>query len=103
MTVLPDILPILIDMASKGITGTVNLVNPGLITHNEILEMYRDIVDPNFKWKNFTLEDQGKILAGGRSNNYLDTTILKKMYPDVKNIKDAIRDVLYVMKDNKIK
>ena len=98
MTVLPELLPMAIDMAEKGVTGTVNLTNPGLISHNEILEMYKEIVDPEFTWKNFTVEEQNKILAAGRSNNFLDTSKLEKMYPNVKNIKDSVRDILVEMK-----
>lgn len=95
MTVLDDMIPVMIDMAINKRTGTINLTNPGLITHNEILEMYREIVDSSFTWKNFTLEEQAKILKAGRSNNYLDTTKLETMYPtNIKNIKDSVRDVL---------
>ena len=56
MTVLPELLPMAINMAERGVTVTVNLTNPGLISHNEILEMYREIIDADFKWKNFTIE-----------------------------------------------
>ena len=45
MTVLPTLLPIMLDMALNGETGTYNLSNPGLISHNEILEMYKEIID----------------------------------------------------------
>jgi len=80
MTVIPDILPIMIDMIQKERVGTINLVNPGTISHNEILDMYRDIVDPSFTYENFTLEEQAKILRSDRSNNRLDTTQLEKDY-----------------------
>jgi len=90
MTVLPTLLPVMIDMAIKKKTGTINLVNPGLITHNKILSLYKEIVDPSFTWKNFTLEEQSRILAAGRSNNYLDTSKLVEMYPDVPSITDAV-------------
>ena len=100
MTVLPELLPLAIDMAENKIIGTVNLTNPGLISHNEILKMYKEIVDQNFEWKNFSIEEQNKILAAGRSNNYLDTTRLKKLYPNVKNIKDSVRQVLINMKNS---
>lgn len=99
MSVLPELLPMAIDMAKKKITGTVNLTNPGLISHNEILEMYKEIVDPSFEWKNFTIEEQSEILAAGRSNNYLDTTRLKRLYPMVNNIKDSVRQALINMKN----
>lgn len=80
MTVIPDVLPIMVDMIKKQRTGTVNLVNPGVISHNEILDMYQSIIDPQFTYENFTLEEQGKILKSDRSNNKLDTTELEKEY-----------------------
>ena len=94
MTVLPELLPIMIDMAERKLVGTINLTNPGLISHNEILEMYKEQVDNIFTWSNFSIEEQNKILAAGRSNNYLDTTRLTTLYPNVKNIKDSIKEVL---------
>ena len=100
MTVLNELMPLMIDMAKNNITGTVNLTNPGLISHNEILEMYKEIVDPDFTWKNFTVEEQNEILASGRSNNFLDTRRLEILYPNVKNIKDSVRDILYKMKES---
>ena len=103
MTVLNELIPLMIDMSVKRVTGTVNLTNPGLISHNEILEMYKEIVDPEFTWKNFTIEEQNEILASGRSNNFLETDILKGMYPGVKNIKESVRDILVQMKENKDK
>ena len=90
MTVLPILLPVMINMMKDNKTGTYNFTNPGLISHNEILEMYRDIVDNNFRWTNFTVEEQNKILASKRSNNYLDTKKLES-YCEVLNIKDAVR------------
>jgi len=99
MTVLPELLPKVIDMMYNGMTGTINLTNPGLISHNEILDMFKEIVDPDFEYKNFSIEEQSKILAADRSNNYLDTTKLGKLYPDVRNIKDAVRECLIQYKD----
>lgn len=99
MTVLPELLPMMVDMAlNKNITGTINLTNPGLISHNEILEMYREIVNPDFVWENFTVEEQAEILAAGRSNNYLDTTRLETLYQNVLNIKNSVRKYLKLIK-----
>lgn len=101
MTVLPELLPLMIDMGlNKKQTGTINLTNPGLITHNEILQMYREIVNPDFVWENFTIEEQAEILAAGRSNNYLDTSKLEYLYPNVLNIKDSVKKCLEKMKEN---
>lgn len=94
MTVLPELLPMALELAKINHTGTLNLTNPGLISHNEILEMYKEIVDPEFEWKNFSVEEQAKILAADRSNNFLDTSKLETLFPNVKNIKDSVREML---------
>ncbi len=94
MTVLTELLPYVLDMMKNNITGTLNFVNPGLISHNEILEMYKELVDPDFTWENFTIEEQRQILKADRSNNYLDTTKLSKLYPNIMNIKDSVRKCL---------
>ena len=100
MTVLPELLPKILDMMKNNVVGTINLTNPGLITHNEILEMFREIVDSNFEWKNFSLEDQQKVLSSDRSNNFLDTTRLQKLYPDIQNIKMSVRECLKKYKES---
>jgi len=99
MTVLPELLPAMVDMCAKKITGTINLTNPGLISHNEILELYKEIVDSDFTWENFNIDEQRKILESERSNNYLDTKRLETLY-NVKNIKESIIDMLHKMKEN---
>lgn len=101
MTVLDELLPYALDMACKKATGTVNLTNPGLISHNEILEMYKTHVDPAFTWQNFSPEEQRKILAADRSNNCLDTAKLQALYPDIKHIRRSVEDVLLAWKSNK--
>ena len=94
MSVLDELLPIVISMLKSRIVGTVNLTNPGVISHNEILEMYKKHVEPDFTWNNFSVEEQRKILACDRSNNYLDTAVLEKFAPNVRCIKDAMEDTL---------
>ena len=98
MSVLDELIPIMIDMVFKNHTGTINMVNPGVITHNEILEMYKEIVEPEFTWKNFTIEEQDKILKSKRSNNHLEKNKLQELYPTVKNIHESIRHCLERMK-----
>jgi len=102
MTVLDNLLPVMIQYALNNFKGTVNLTNPGVITHNEILEMYKEIVDPNFTWENFSIEEQNEILASKRSNNCLDTSLLEAdKTNNVKPIRDAVREILIKMKDEK--
>jgi 3,5-epimerase/4-reductase len=96
MTVLNELLPVMVKMSLSNEVGTINLTNPGVISHNEILEMYKEIVDNSFTWKNFTIDEQNQVLASKRSNNCLDTTRLEAV-GGVKPIKEAVRDVLVTM------
>lgn len=94
MSVLDELLPILVDMALKNRTGTINLTNPGTITHEEILGMYKELVDPSKTWVLMTYEEQSKILKSKRSNNMLDTSKLMEWYPEVSDIRTAVRNAL---------
>ena len=100
MTVLPELLPYVLEMMKSKVTGTINLTNPGLISHNEILDMFKEIVDPTFTYKNFTQEEQRSILAADRSNNYLNTTKLVSMFPTIKPIKESIKEMLISYKNS---
>ena len=90
MTYLPELLPCLFQMIKENRTGTINLTNPGLISHNEILELYKKHVDVSFEWKNFSMEEQNQILASERSNNYLNTDKLQEWMPGVLHIKETL-------------
>ncbi len=96
MTVLPELLPMMIDMARKRVSGSVNLTNPGAITHAEILDLYREHVDPAFTYEIMDLKELSKYTAGQRSNNYLSTAKLEGMYT-VTPIKEAVTNVLKQM------
>lgn len=99
MTVLDELLPISIEMAKRNCSGIWNFTNPGVISHNEILEMYRDYIDPKFTWVNFNLEEQAKVIVAPRSNNELDASKLKNEFPELLSIKDSI--IKYVFEPNK--
>lgn len=101
MSVLYELLPLSLEMMKNNETGTFNFTNPGAISHNQILEMYREIVDPNFSWKNFDLNDQSKVLKARRSNNKLDTSKLTNKY-EVTPIKDAVRKCLIKMNNSNL-
>ncbi|KAK1374434.1 UDP-L-rhamnose synthase [Heracleum sosnowskyi] len=90
MTILDELLPISIEMAKRNLTGIWNFTNPGVVSHNEILEMYRDYIDPKFTWKNFNLEEQAKVIIAPRSNNELDASKLKKEFPELLSIKESL-------------
>lgn len=103
MSVLDELIPLALHMVLEGITGTYNLTNPGVIEHNEILQMYKEFVNPSFVWNNFTMEEQDQILLSKRSNNHLDSKKLLDIYQKLKskypslllnNISDAVQKCL---------
>jgi 3,5-epimerase/4-reductase len=81
ITVLDDFVPLIPQMIERGCVGIYNFTNPGVVTHNELLEMYKKYIDPSFTWKNFGLEDQALILKAGRSNCRLDSGKLAAEFP----------------------
>jgi 3,5-epimerase/4-reductase len=94
MSVLPTLLPYIVKLMETKYTGTLNFTNPGIISHNEILVLYKSFVDPLFTWKNFSIEEQNHVLKAKRSNTSLDTTKLESLFPDVMNVHDAVQYVL---------
>lgn len=99
MTVLDELLPISVEMAKRNLRGVWNFTNPGVVSHNEILEMYKQYIDPSFKWTNFTLEEQAKVIVAPRSNNEMDATKLKNEFPELLSIKDSL--IKYVFEPNR--
>mmetsp|Transcript_45878 Transcript_45878/g.74865 ORF Transcript_45878/g.74865 Transcript_45878/m.74865 type:complete len:322 (-) Transcript_45878:182-1147(-) len=104
MTVLEELIPVGITLAEHGLTGVYNYTNPGVISHNEILNMYKKYIDPSYSYKNFSVEEQTLILKAGRSNNELDTTKMEKAclaigLPPINHIRVAVEELFKRMKD----
>lgn len=100
MSILHDLLPIALKASRKEMTGILNFTNPGAISHNEILDLYIEYIDPNFKYVNFTEEEQNKILKAERSNNELSPDKMMEHFPEVPHIKKGIIGVFQRMKVN---
>jgi dTDP-glucose 4,6-dehydratase/UDP-glucose 4,6-dehydratase len=79
MSDLPSLLPLMVAMIEVGEVGRFNFTNPGAISHDEVLTLYRTICDPGFTWNNWTDEQQSRVLASGRSNITLKTGKLQEV------------------------
>ena len=90
MTVLDELLPLAVRGAIRGLTGVYNFTNPGVISHNEVMDMY------GRPYVNFTEEEQNKILAAPRSNNHLDTTKLQSAFPEILDIKTSLKTYIFL-------
>jgi len=103
MTILTEMLPASLAMAKKGLTGVYNFCNPGVISHNEVLDLFKKYIDPTFEYSNFTVDEQAKILKADRSNNELDATKLLRDMPEgveINEIKVAFEKCFQRMKVN---
>ena len=105
MTVLHELLPAALYLSKTKKVGVYNFCNPGVISHNQMLDLYVKYIDPTYTYKNFTLEEQDKILAAGRSNNELNCSKLVDAMPEdgsipIQGILEACEDVFKRMKGN---
>lgn len=102
MTTLTDMLPVSLVMAERRLTGVYNFCNPGAISHNEVLDLYKKHIDPSYTYSNFSVEEQAKILKAGRSNNTLTHDKLVSALPDVviPEIHEAMENVFKRMRVN---
>lgn len=95
------LLALFLKMGLAGYKGCFNGCNPGIMSHNEILRLYRDMVDGDFAWQNFSLEEQEQTLAAGRSNNRLSHRKLEDAakaldYP-LPTLEEAITGVMHAL------
>ena len=93
VTILPELLPISLELTLDRKKGIYNLTNPGAISHNEIMSLYKKHIDPKFTWINFSEDEQNAILKSKRSNCELDTTKLQMDY-QVSEIHDSLDNLL---------
>ena len=75
-SILTNLLPMVVALAEHNETGVFNFTNPGAISHNEVLALYKEIVDPAYTWRNFSLEEQSEVIKADRSNCELDSAKL---------------------------
>lgn len=75
-------------------TGIYNVTNPGAITNPEILEMYRELVDPAFTYEVMPLVELTRGTRVRRSNCVLSTTKLEADGVRLPSIKEAVRNAL---------
>lgn len=90
LCVLEDLLPIAIDMTLKEIKGNFNFVNPGAISHHEVLALYKEYVNPDHCYESFSVEEQNKMLKARRANAELNVNKLLALYPDIPHIKKSL-------------
>ena len=84
MSVVSELVPLAVGMSRAKYVGIYNFTNPGVISHNGVLDLYIAHVDPSYSYTNFSIAEQSKVLVAARSNNALDTTKLEAAASDLK-------------------
>ena len=99
MTYLPDIMPMMIEMSRLKISGTYNMVNKGSMSHQEILDLYKEIVNENHTYNLININDLDGLLKAKRSNNILCSKKLQSVYPlSLRSLTECIIEALHKMK-----
>ena len=99
MTYLPDIIPMMIEMSRLKVSGTYNMVNKEAMSHQEILDLYKEIVDEKHTYNLINIEDLDGLLKAKRSNNILCSKKLESIYPlSLRSLRECIIEALHQMK-----
>jgi 3,5-epimerase/4-reductase len=93
-----SLLPHMVTMMEKGLTGVYNFCNKGSITNQEIMALYQKHVDPEHKFTLITQEELATRLPAKRSNTVLDTTKLEQVFPDLPEAYTAVEECMRSLK-----
>ncbi|MBT3949371.1 sugar nucleotide-binding protein [Candidatus Parcubacteria bacterium] len=96
VTIVDDMVSVFKQLMEKKASGIFHVTNPGTLKHREIVDLYEELVDPNHtnEWiTNDDLVEQG-LATKGRSNNFLASENLAKVGIEMREVHDAMRDVM---------
>ncbi len=102
MSVLEDLLPLVPQMLECKLIGNYNFVNPGTISHHEVIELYKEYVDADHEYESFSLEEHDKILRVPRSHCELSAKKLLEKFPDIPNIKNSMKSLFLDIAQKKV-
>jgi len=100
ISVLEDFLKAAKVLIEKRATGVYNVTNPGTITHQEILDLYIELVDPTYHYELFSIEEMEKITKAKRSNCGLSVKKLEAEGIHLRPVAEAVRESLIEYQKN---
>jgi len=100
ISVLEDFMKAAKALIGKKAVGVYNVTNPGTIDHKAILDMYIELVDPNYKYELFSIEEMEKITKARRSNCGLSVRKLENEGIHLRPVEQAVRESLVEYKKN---
>jgi dTDP-4-dehydrorhamnose reductase len=94
LTSIEDFLSATAELVRRRRTGTYNIVNPGTLSPFDVMQMYKEIVDPMHTFERLTLEDLPTAVKAGRSNCILSTEKLAREGIALRPVGEAMRVAL---------
>eukprot|EP01123_Difflugia_compressa_P013028 TRINITY_DN5816_c0_g1_i1.p1 TRINITY_DN5816_c0_g1~~TRINITY_DN5816_c0_g1_i1.p1 ORF type:complete len:224 (+),score=42.77 TRINITY_DN5816_c0_g1_i1:221-892(+) len=87
-TIIDDLWPFALKMCLQKVSGVFNFTNPGVISHDEILTIYKEILQPTHTWTTVPPN-------GSRPAYYVNTDKLQALFPgQIPNIHDGMRALM---------
>lgn len=96
VTWVSDLVTTTLELIRRERIGIWNIVNPGAVRHSEILDLYREIVDPSFTYETILVGTLLQRVKAERSNCVLSTKKLEEEGIRLTPAKEALRQALGV-------
>lgn len=93
ITCIPDFIAVVKQLMDEHETGIFNVTNSGAITHEQILQMYKNIVDSSYKMPEFISLDKLDTVAG-RSNCVLYNARLEGKGVKMRHVLEAVKECM---------
>jgi len=97
ITFLPDFLIAAQVLIEKRATGIFNVVNPGPISPYRIVELYRDLINPEHQFERLLLGSLSQVVRAGRSNCILSSEKLSRHGITLHSAEDVVKIALLEM------
>jgi len=96
VTVVDDFIHVARELVAKRAPGVFHVTNPGVMRHRDLLDMYRELVDPSYSCTFITAEELTArgLATKARSNTILGSPRLAEFGIQMRPIEVALRDAM---------
>lgn len=94
MTTIPHMIPAIQKLIARDARGIYNLTNPGTMSAKEIMDYYKDLVEPAHEFGVFSVEELDSMTLARRSNCQLNTDKLQSKGIYLPEIHEAVKECL---------
>ncbi len=99
VTIMEDFMPFVQRVIEKRVTGVLNAVNPGAYEHRDLLEQYREIVEPDRSFEYIGLEEFAGMTKAERSNCVLSTKKCEELGIAMPRVGESLPKMMQAYKD----